>query len=375
MAHPHRLQLLDLCRGFGQTTIVIFHALALYSASFVFALMPQQQSVLDFFFITSGFFASYSSARKQNTGAIKSTELIVSRGIRVLPMAVLGTSIAYIRLVLQLVHRGNFKALTPATYAYVFGSLLIPVHTSLIDFNIQNLFPLNPPLWFIFFDFLAYLLFAILLRFLSLVPLCAIAAFAGAGLWSNALHYNNLFFSPYWWGVAPTIPRVIFDVAMGCIIFRLYRQDHFIDRRLWFVPIGLLLFATFVPLPSTSPFSGAFEAFSSTVIMPISLAMAIRIEVPAIFRPISAISGRISMAVYALHLPIIRLIYDHLWKLPAHRWGLVTLVSAEFFIPISLAYLVTVYADEPVRGALSNVKRKLFCGHMSSTRFDIRPLS
>jgi peptidoglycan/LPS O-acetylase OafA/YrhL len=189
------------------------------------------------------------------------------------------------------------------------------------------------------------------------------------------LHYNNLFFSPFWWGVAPTIPRVLFDVTMGCIIFRLYRQDRFIDRRLWFIPIALLLFATFVPLPSTSPFSGAFQAFSSTVIMPISLAMAIRIEVPAIFRPISTISGRISMAVYALHLPIIRLIYDHLWKILAHSWGLVALLSAEFFIPVSLAYLVTVYAEEPARRALSNVKRKLFCGHMSSTQFDVRPLS
>lgn len=337
--------------------------------------MPQQQSVLDFFFITSGFFACYSSARKQNARAIKSTELIVSRGIRILPMAVLGTSIAYSRFALQLLHRGDFKALPSATYAYIFGSLLIPVHTSLIDFDIQNLFPFNPPLWFIFFDFLAYLLFAILLRFLSLVPLCAIAALAGIGLWHSALDHNNLFFSPNWWGVAPTIPRVIFDVTMGCIIFRLYRQDRFIDRRLWFVPIALLLFVTFVPLPYTSPFCGAFQAFASTVIMPISLAMAIRIEAPTIFRPIAAISGRISMAVYALHLPIIRLIYDYLWKILAHSWGLATLLSVEFFIPVSLAYLATIYIDEPVRAALSSVKRKLFSGDMSSTQLNVRPLS
>jgi peptidoglycan/LPS O-acetylase OafA/YrhL len=337
--------------------------------------MPQQQSVLDFFFITSGFFACYSSARKQNVRAIKSTELIVSRGIRILPMAVLGTSIAFSRFALQLLHRGDFKALPSATYAYIFGSLLIPVHTSLIDFDIQNLFPFNPPLWFIFFDFLAYLLFAILLRFLSLIPLCAIAALAGIGLWHSALDHNNLFFSPNWWGVAPTIPRVIFDVTMGCIIFRLYRQDRFIDRRLWFVPIALLLFVTFVPLPYTSPFCGAFQAFASTVIMPISLAMAIRIEAPAIFRPIAAISGRISMAVYALHLPIIRLIYDYLWKILAHSWGLATLLSVEFFIPVSLAYLATIYIDEPVRATLSSVKRKLFSGDMSSTQLNVRPLS
>jgi peptidoglycan/LPS O-acetylase OafA/YrhL len=337
--------------------------------------MPQQQSVMDFFFITSGFFACYSSARKQNARAIKSAELIVSRGIRIFPMAVLGTSIAFIRFALQLLHRGDFKALSSATYAYAFGSLLIPVHTSLVDFGVDNLFPFDPPLWFIFFDFLAYLLFAVLLRFLSLIPLCVIAAVAGVGLWHSALEYNNLFFSPNWWGVAPTIPRVIFDVTMGCIIFRLYRQNRFIDRRLWFVPIALLLFVTFVPLPSTSPFSGAFQAFSSTVIMPVSLAMAIRIEVPTIFQPISAISGRISMAVYALHIPIIRLIYDHLWKILAHGWGLATLLSAEVFIPISLAYLVTVYLDEPVRAALSNVKRKLFSGHMSSTQFNVRSLS
>ena len=290
-------------------------------------------------------------------------------------MAVLGTSIVYIRFALQLMHRGDFKALPSATYAYIFGSLLIPVHTSLIDFGVENLFPFDPPLWFIFFDFLAYLLFAILLRFLSLVPLCAIAALAGVGLWYNALQYNGLYFSPSWWGLAPTIPRVIFDVTMGCIIFRLYRQDRFIDRRFWFIPIALLLFATFVPLPSTSSFSGAFQAFSSTVIMPISLAMAIRIEVPTSFRPIAAISGRISMAVYALHLPIIRLVYDHLWKILGHSWGLVALLSVEFFIPISLAYLATIYVDEPVRATLGTVKRRLFSGHISSTQFNVKPLS
>lgn len=375
MTHRHRLQLLDLCRGLGQTTVVVFHALALFGTSFALALMPQQQSILDFFFITSGFFACYSSARKQNARAIKSTELIVSRGIRILPLVVLGTSIAYIRFALQLIHRGDFKALLSATYAYTFGSFLIPVHTSLTDFGVDNLFPFNPPLWFIFYDFLAYLLFAVLLRFLSLIPLCVIAALAVVGLWHGALHYNSLFFSPSWVGVAPTIPRVMFDVTMGCIVFRLYRHDRFIDRRLWFVPIGLLLFATFIPLPSAAPFSGAFQAFSSTVLMPITLAMAVRIEVPAIFRPISVVSGRISMAVYALHLPIIRLIYDHLWKILAHSWGLVALLSVEFFIPISLAYLATIYVDEPVRAALSNVKRKLFSGHMSSTRLNVRPLS
>lgn len=375
MTHRHRLQLLDLCRGFGQTTIVVFHGLALFGASFAYAVMPQQQSLLDFFFITSGFFACYSSARKQHARAITSIELIVSRGIRIFPMVVLGTSIAYIRYALLLLHRGDFKALASATHAYVFGSLLIPVHTSLIDFGIENLFPFNPPLWFIFYDFLAYLLFAVLLRFLSIGSLCAIAALAAVGLWHGALHYNSLFFSPSWQGLAPTIPRVIFDVTMGCIIFRLYRQEPFIYRRLWFVPIGLLLFATFVPLPSTSPFCGAFQAFSSTVIMPISLAMAIRMEVPTYFHPISAISGRISMAVYALHMPIIRLVHDHLWRILAHRWGLMTLLSAEYFIPISLAYVVTIHIDEPVRATLSSVKRKLFGNHMSSTQLNVRSLS
>jgi peptidoglycan/LPS O-acetylase OafA/YrhL len=103
--------------------------------------------------------------------------------------------------------------------------------------------------------------------------------------------------------------------------------------------------------------------------------MAIRIEAPAIFRPIAAISGRISMAVYALHLPIIRLIYDYLWKILAHSWGLATLLSVEFFIPVSLAYLATIYIDEPVRATLSSVKRKLFSGDMSSTQLNVRPLS
>ena len=360
MSRPHRLQLLDLCRGLGQASVVLFHVIGFYSGSLVLRLMPQQASILDFFFIASGFFASYSYARRPAKHRVTSIELIAARACRVYPMAILGTSIAFAGLILHLIHQGDTGQLGPAIYAYIFGCLLVPVHTSLTSFGVQNLFPLDSPLWFIFFDFLAYMLFAVLLRALPKKALGAIVVLAGIGFWRAALHHDNLYFSSYWSGASATMPRVIFDVAMGSLIFRFYRPDIRINRLFWFVPVSLLLFVMFVPIPAFSPYSGAFQAFSSTVLMPAALALAVRIEAPEILRWPASLGGRISMAVYALHLPIVAQLYALRWSLHLRGAEIVALLGAEFVLAIGVAYFVTVYLDEPLRALLSNTRRRYF---------------
>ena len=368
MSRPQRLQLLDLCRGLGQASVVLFHVIGFYSGSLVLRLMPQQTSILDFFFIVSGFFASYSCARRPANHRATSLELIIARACRVYPMAILGTSIAFAGLILHLLHHGDMGQFGPALYAYIFGCLLVPVHTSLTSFGVQNLFPLDSPLWFIFFDLLAYVLFAVLLRTLPKKALGAIVVLAGIGFWREALHHDNLFFSSYWSGAAATMPRVIFDVAMGSLIFRFYRPNICLNRHLWLVPVSLLLFVIFVPIPASSPYSGAFQAFSSTVLMPAALALAVSIEAPEILRRPASLGGRISMAVYALHLPIVAQLYALRWKLHLQGLEIAALLGVEFVLAIVAAYLVTVYLDEPLRVLLSNTRRKYF-----ATRFPHAP--
>ena len=360
MSRPHRLQLLDFCRGLGQASVLLFHVIGFYSGALVLRLMPQQTSILDFFFIVSGFFASYSYAGRSATRRATSVELIVARACRVYPMAILGTSIAFAGFILHLFHQGDMGQLGPAFYAYIFGCLLIPVHTSLTSFGVQNLFPLDSPLWFIFFDFLAYVLFAVLLRSLPKMALGAIVVLAGIGFWREALHHDNLYFSSYWSGAAATMPRVIFDVAMGCLIFRFYRPNICLSRHFWLAPVSLLLFVIFAPIPAFSPYSGAFQAFASTVLMPAALALAVCIEVPEPLRLPASLGGRISMAVYALHLPIVAQLYALRWSLHLQGLEIAALLGAEFVLAIAVAYFVTVYLDEPLRVFLSNIRRRYF---------------
>ena len=72
------------------------------------------------------------------------------------------------------------------------------------------------------------------------------------------------------------------------------------------------------------------------------------------------VGGRISMAVYALHLPIVAQLYALRWSLHLRGAEIVALLGAEFVFAIGVAYFVTVYLDEPLRALLSNTRRRYF---------------
>jgi len=354
-SHP-RLDVLDLCRATGLAYVLFRHVLGIYSPPLQTALAPQDATILDFFFLMSGFFAGYSYEFRMGMGGASVAELLFDRASRLYPMAILGTLITFVWVAAHLIHHRQSEMLGQAINAYVFGSLLIPAHISLASMGVQNLFPFDVPLWFIFYDFISFFFFIFILRFLPITALIVLVATSGAGLWYEALTHNGLMFSTYWWGMIPTVPRVTFDVTLGYLIFRCPRSA-FRPSRLWgFVPILLLIAVVFLPLPAASHWSGFAQALVSSLVMPVVLFIGIGAKAPAFLSPIASFAGRVSMALYALHWPIVRNLADLRWDLHLHGISLFGLLVAECILPIVLAYVATVCVDEPIRLGL----RKLY---------------
>jgi peptidoglycan/LPS O-acetylase OafA/YrhL len=348
------LELLDLIRGVGFFMVVLTHCLEFNDLRA--QVLPQIPPVVDLFFLISGFVAGYGNDVRLRDGSRRVGEIIVRRIVRLFPLVVLGTLLGAMPLFLRLVYWGDTQHLVPALIVFVRGCLLIPTPRSMLAFGgIPDAFPFDVPLWFLFFDLLGFLFYLFCLRFLSLRWLVVVATVSGFGLWKLALARNTLNPGAWYPDLLSVTPRALFDFTFGYILFRLYKPGHWKSgswTAAW--PLGLLLLALFAPLPQDSVYSGAFQAAIVCLVLPLVLIMSIHISIGPSLAAVARQTGRLALAVYALHFPIIDAIQDLAERLHVPGTAATGLALLEGLSCLVIAALATFYFDEPVRAYLMN---------------------
>jgi peptidoglycan/LPS O-acetylase OafA/YrhL len=86
-----RLEILDLARGLGFLLVLFRHCIGFLGGTVLTQIMPQDATILDFFFLLSGFFAGYANEEKLRRGQKTVIQVIFERIVRVYPMIILGT--------------------------------------------------------------------------------------------------------------------------------------------------------------------------------------------------------------------------------------------------------------------------------------------
>lgn len=176
--------ILDGLRGVAAIMVVIFHILETFSGGdHVKQIVNHGYLAVDFFFVLSGFVIGYAYDDRWNKMSLGG--FFKRRLIRLHPMIIMGMMIGAVTFYFQ--DSSFFPGIHEVPVWKVIGIMLIgftllPVPPSMDIRGWSEMHPLDGPAWTLFFEYIANILYALVLRKLPNKILAVLAFFAGAAL-------------------------------------------------------------------------------------------------------------------------------------------------------------------------------------------------
>ena len=360
---PH-YELLDGLRGIAALLVLWYHVqegFAFAGGAPVIEHMNHGYLAVDFFFILSGFVIGYAYDDRWNK-SLTMGNFFKRRLIRLHPMVVLGAVVGAVCFLLQgsVQWDGTHVAISSVMIALLFALFFIPALPGGMGEVRGNgeAFPLNGPAWSLFYEYIGNILYALMLRRLSIKSLTALVIALGGGLmaftWLDMSGYGS--FGVGWTmqgtGFWSGLLRMMFPFAMGLLLSRHFRPVK-IRGAFWICSAVLLLLFLVPPIASSGTIcmNGVFESFCIIVMFPLLVWLgASGKTTDTLSSRICKFLGDISFPLYITHYPIMYLFYAWLIKHQlftlADTWLVVLGVCAA---NVTLAYLYLKLYDEPVR--------------------------
>jgi peptidoglycan/LPS O-acetylase OafA/YrhL len=335
---------LDALRGVAALAVLWYHFSERVGLKNFFA---HGYLAVDFFFVLSGFVLARAYGARLANGTLTIKRFFAVRLIRLLPLVILGTLIAaaieWRRP--EIVDQGRHLADTGL--ALVLGSLLIPI---LWRTTLEHvIFPLNGPVWSLFFEAAANAAFAPLVRARarSIVLAFVLAVSAVFILWAGA-RFGSIDFGATPGNFAFGFARVAWSFTAGIVLFA-WRD------RAPQVPFAVPLIGLVVVMltPDLGPLNLAFDDVYVLLILPLLVFAASTARLDSFGRRLSAISGDLSYPIYAIHYPVVRALGFAGLRLHLTFIEKLTLISAGTVFIAVLAVIAYVLYDVPLRTRLS----------------------
>ena len=256
---------------------------------------------VDFFFVLSGFVLTHAYYGRLSRRKISLSQFYRARLIRLLPLIVLGTLIA---AVIESERPGvtdQAQHGIDTIAAFIMGSLILPIWWTTTLENV--IFPLNGPVWSLFFEVFINLVAAPLsyIRRPAYLIFPAIAISAFFLVWAGEKFGNlNLGFTveSFWYGFA----RVTYSFFVGVALYFFRNRAPAIP-----LPICTLVLAGILAAPVWSGIgSSLFEIIAVLIVFPLIVLGASAANPGNVARRICLLSGEISYPIYALHYPLVR---------------------------------------------------------------------
>ncbi|NII05504.1 acyltransferase family protein [Luteibacter anthropi] len=348
---------LDGLRGVAALLVVIYHVFEAY-----FPDQPLTQPVnhgylaVDFFFLLSGFVIAYAYDDRWTT--LSTTDFFKRRLIRLQPMVIAGSIVGAIFFYPQASDLYPLIAGTPLwqlLLVMVVGCTLIPLTPGLDIRGWSEMHPLNGPAWSLFFEYVANILYALVLRRLSRTFLAILTLLAAALLVQVAVFGESGTVIGGWSLDATQLhigfARLLFPFLAGMLLMR--TGWHVRLPAAFGLSSMLLVIALAMPRlgGSEHPWvNGAYEALCIMLVFPLVIAIGAGTREPgkASLR-IASTLGRLSYPIYITHYPLI-----YLYRAWAHRTQPSAMIGASvgaglLLAAIAIAWSLTVFYDEPVR--------------------------
>jgi peptidoglycan/LPS O-acetylase OafA/YrhL len=358
-------EILDGLRGVAAVLVIFFHVFETFTGGNRFIqIINHGYLAVDFFFVLSGFVVAY--AYDDRWKKMTKWEFYKRRLVRLQPMVIMGSVIGAALFYFQPGPDFPLIAGTPVwkmLMLMVIGATLIPVPISMDIRGWEEMHPLNGPAWSLFFEYIANILYAVIVRRFSKPALSIFVTLAGTllvvylvlgqtgdliGGWS--LDGEQLFIG---------FTRVLYPFFAGVLLCRLGKQIH-LKGAFWWCAL-LIVVALSIPRIGDEHhlwMNGIYDAVIVILVFPLVVAIGAGGHIN---HPYSAkickFLGDISYPLYITHFPLIYVYYAWVGnnKITLGPRGLLVglgLVVAS----IVLAYACLKLYDEPMREWL---KRKI----------------
>lgn len=342
--------ILDGLRGVAALAVVTFHFMEWAYADFSKNFIAHGFLAVDFFFCLSGFVIGYAyDDRIAKMGVL---EFLKSRFIRLHPLVIAGSVLGLLAFLFDpFGGHPELYSTGKIILAFLCSILLIPM-PAIADRGF-NLFSFNAPSWSLFWEYVANILYALvlckirrgyllLLTIISAVAICLVSYRSGnlLGGWSGPT---------FWDGSA----RISYSFLAGLLI---YRSNWIIKNKLGFIGLAILLFLAFI-----MPFSKWNWLTESLVVLfyfPLLIALGAGATLTDGLKKVCIFSGKISYPLYMTHYAVLWMFGNYYTSHKPGTMQLTFIIIGGLILLVGAAYLVMVAYDIPVRKYLSDKRNE-----------------
>lgn len=362
---PH-FHILDGLRGVAALLVVVFHVGEGFATSATDQFLNHGYLAVDFFFVLSGFVVGYAYNDRWARG-FTLKDFFKRRLIRLHPMVILGAILGAVSFAIQgfVQWDGTEVAVWNVFVAMLLSMLMFPAWGGAIHEVRGNceMFPLNGPSWSLFFEYVANVAYALVLRRLSTRLLAIVVAMVAvayvcfdfanlSGSW-----FMNVGWSLSAWNLPGGLLRVALGFSMGMLLQRTFKPWHVKGA---FTLCSLLLLALFAvpyvtPVADTCHWSNSiYECLCVMVAFPIIVQMGASGRLKGRYtEAVCTFVGQISYPLYIVHYPVMYLLYAWLWGGEHSTLEIAVAVTMAVTSSILIAYLAMLFYDTPVRSRLT----------------------
>lgn len=358
---PH-YEILDGLRGVAAVLVVLFHVFEVHSqGNHAKQFINHGYLAVDFFFLLSGFVLGY--AYDDRWGRMTLKDFFKRRIIRLQPMIIIGSIIGALLFYFQDspglgwggIHEVSIWKVLLVT---AIGFTLIPVGKGLDIRGWNEMHPLNGPAWSLFFEYIANIIYALVLRRVSKFTLILLVFIAASITIQYAFTNPNGDIIGGWsiddlTQLRIGFTRLAFPFLAGLLLARIgkfrYTKNAFLSAS--------ILLVVFLSMPhlggDNNIWNRLFECFCLIILFPfvIWLGAGGKIQGKKSSRACKFL-GDISYPIYITHFPIVyvymawvtnnELTLEQSWP-----YALLAVVSA-----ITVAYISMKFYDLPIRNWL-----------------------
>ena len=338
---------LDALRGIAALAIVARHTPALWgrpAGSYDPTWLPESYLAVDFFFALSGFVVSHAYAQRLESKATTPAQFMVLRLVRFYPLHIAGLLIGVVSL--YLLH----APLSTLLVLFGVGLLFAPLRGPMM-------FPINGPVWSLHFELVINLVYALIVPVLRTSVLIGLVTIAGMGLslsvWHGWLGFGTSGEGPMADGYSMAtygagLARVTFSFFAGVLAHRIFGFVSVRNALPTLIPASVLAL-----ILCASPAAGLRAPFELMAVLfgfpaIVLLGACCRPTGPAT-RLYSAL-GLSSYAVYVLHVPLYRLVFETGGSI-TYPWPVGVAFAGAM---IAAALLADRFYDQPTRRLFAN---------------------
>ena len=348
---PH-YPILDGLRGTAALLVVVFHLMESVTPDQSANHLRHGYLAVDFFFALSGYVMGYAYDDGWKTRSLWS--FVKVRLVRLHPTIIIGTVLGTAAYFLDPWFPGPHNpTLTAAIVAFIAGIVLIPSWT--LPGRGTDYFPYNGVYWTLFFEYLANLAYALVLRFLSIGWLVALTVAAAAVLIWRAAFFDTIHLGYDWRTVDMAPVRLCYPFLIGLVLSRV-SCDGFKIKLGWLslsVVLALCFAAPYwwVNIPGFKA-NGLYDAAIVILVFPAIIALGAHARVGDKWALLCKQLGRISYPLYGTHYALVYVYADWIQATAPSRPLVIAVGAMTWVLAVAIAWGVTLLWDEPVRAAL-----------------------